>query len=57
MTLDALGGRLAGVVVSGRIELEAEAPAERLIALGPNLGTGPSDCEVDIEEDGLEHHR
>ena len=47
---------LAGRRVARRVELEPEARAQPLVALGPELRPGPGDREVDVEEDGAQHH-
>ncbi len=38
-------------VVARRVELEPVALAEAAVALGPEVGAGPGDREVDVEDD------
>ena len=52
---DALDGPLACLAVARRVELEAEALAQPLVALGTELRAGLCDREIDVEENCLQH--
>ena len=45
------------VLVAGRVERQAVAPAEPLVALRAEVGTGPRDREVDVEDHRFQHGR
>ena len=44
--------RRAGFVVPRRVELEPVPAAELAVALGPQVGPGPGQGEIDVEDDG-----
>src|SRR6185437_2204559 len=56
VALDPLHRPLARLAVAGRVELEAEALAQAAVALGPELRPRAGDREVDVEENGAQHH-
>ena len=52
MTLDLGERRCARLLVSRRVEIEAVAKPEPMVALGPEIRPRPGEGEVDIEDDG-----
>jgi hypothetical protein len=57
MPLERRDGVSTRLGVARRIELEAEAPAEALIALRPEIGPRLGNREVDVEENGSQCHQ
>jgi hypothetical protein len=56
MPLDHLDRVSARVRVARGVEVEPEPPAERLVALRPEVGARLGEREVDVEEDGAQFH-
>ena len=55
VALEVVERREPRVLVARGVERRARARADPLVALRPELGPGPEEREVDVEEDCLQH--